>query len=303
MALAPVLAVGLVFAGCGGNGEGEPQTTAQETAAGVNTEVFCESVAAAETAVLAASSGGEPPENLSELVTSVEENAPENLSQEVATVVAGVREVMETGIDEAFRTDGFTDSDEAIDQWVADSCGFETVEIAAVDYAFEGVPETLPAGITTFRFTNEGEEVHEMLMVRYKDENLSVEDLMEMSDKEAQKKIAFIGASFGPPGSRGRREQGAHARQVCVGVLRAGRRDRRGGDGQGEGTAARSEGDVGRVRRRVGTLVPRGLIDGVRGFAEEPTSQSLFRISHGCFVSPSRRPLPPGGPENEGSCE
>lgn len=36
------------------------------------------------------------------------------------------------------------------------------VGFAAVDFAFEGVPETLEAGKTTFVLTNEGENSHEM---------------------------------------------------------------------------------------------------------------------------------------------
>ena len=40
----------------------------------------------------------------------------------------------------------------------------ERVEVAAVDFAFEGVPETLEAGETTFVLTNEGEVGHEMTL-------------------------------------------------------------------------------------------------------------------------------------------
>ncbi|MDQ3981836.1 MAG: hypothetical protein M3271_04050, partial [Actinomycetota bacterium] len=62
-------------------------------------------------------------------------------------------------------------------------------------------PETLPAGIVTFGFSNEGDEVHEMLIVRYKDPSTTIEDLIELSDEQAQEKIDFLGASFGPPGA------------------------------------------------------------------------------------------------------
>jgi uncharacterized cupredoxin-like copper-binding protein len=76
-----------------------------------------------------------------------------------------------------------------------------SVDVTAVEYAFEGVPETLPSGNVAFSFSNEGEEVHEMLMVRYKEETTTIEDLLELSDRQAQKKIEFLGASFGPPGA------------------------------------------------------------------------------------------------------
>ena len=38
----------------------------------------------------------------------------------------------------------------------------QKVEVSAIDFAFDGVPETLEAGLTTFVLTNEGEVSHEM---------------------------------------------------------------------------------------------------------------------------------------------
>lgn len=43
--------------------------------------------------------------------------------------------------------------------------GAHVVEVAATDYAFQ-MPETVPSGWTTFRFDNEGEEHHFMLLMR-----------------------------------------------------------------------------------------------------------------------------------------
>lgn len=194
----------LLFAGaCGGDsGESEEtdtETTAEETADASNA-AFCESVVAAETAVLAASSGGDP-SGVEDLLVEVEESTPPELEEQIEVVTTTVRQALEEQDDRAFQSEEFSTNEEEVDQWVADNCGFEGIEVAAVDYAFEGVPATLPAGFTTFTFSNEGDEVHEMLMVRYKDESLTVEDLQKLSDEEAQSKIDFLGASFGPPGA------------------------------------------------------------------------------------------------------
>lgn len=200
--LALALAAVLLAGACGGDDAAETDgeaPSAQETEASTN-DGFCESVVAAETAVLAASSGGDPGD-LEGLLTTVEDSTPAELEEQVAIVVAAVREAMETRDDSVFNTEEFSTNEEEVDQWVADNCGFESVDVAAVDYAFEGVPRTLPPGVTTFNFSNEGDEVHEMLIVRYKDPALTIQDLMKLSDKEAQKKIVFLGASFGPPGA------------------------------------------------------------------------------------------------------
>jgi uncharacterized cupredoxin-like copper-binding protein len=63
------------------------------------------------------------------------------------------------------------------------------VEVTAVDFAFEGVPETLDAGETTFVLTNEGEADHEMAIAR-------------LTDDTPLDEIAAAGVADVAPGSR-----------------------------------------------------------------------------------------------------
>src|SRR5688572_861022 len=54
----------------------------------------------------------------------------------------------------------------------------ETVEVTAVDYSFEGVPDTLAAG-TQLSVTNEGAEPHELVAFRIPDdESRSLEEIL-----------------------------------------------------------------------------------------------------------------------------
>lgn len=200
--LALCMAVLLTAAACGGeDGDDTAAATpgAEETTAQSN-DVFCESVVAAETQVLAASSGGDP-SGIEDLLVTVEENTPPELEEQMAVVAATVREALEAQDDRPFQSEEFSRREEEVDLWVADNCGYERVDVTAVDYAFEGVPETLPAGITTFAFSNEGEELHEMIMVRYKDPSLTLDELLEVSDPMGEDLVDFLGASFGPPGA------------------------------------------------------------------------------------------------------
>jgi hypothetical protein len=61
----------------------------------------------------------------------------------------------------------------------------ESVEVTAVDYEFEGLPETVGAG-TTFSLVNESEgEAHEMVAILLpEDETRSVEDLLALPEEE-----------------------------------------------------------------------------------------------------------------------
>ena len=196
----------LTAAACGGGddeaGDDEaaaPTEAAEKTSHESHME-FCESVVRAETAVLAATSGGDPAA-VEDALKAAEESVPLELEEQLTMVAATVRKGLETRDDKLFRSEEFSGNEEEIDRWVADNCGFDRVDVTAVDYAFEGVPERLPAGFASFAFSNEGKELHEMIMVRFKDPSESVKDLMKLSDKQAQKRVEFLGASFGPPGT------------------------------------------------------------------------------------------------------
>jgi uncharacterized cupredoxin-like copper-binding protein len=73
------------------------------------------------------------------------------------------------------------------------------VAVTAVEYEFQGVPETLPPGETVFTFENAGAEQHEMALARLK-EGKTVEELLELPDSEADTFIDFIGLVMAGPG-------------------------------------------------------------------------------------------------------
>ena len=102
--------------------------------------------------------------------------------------------------DSIFEDPEFTAADETVDLYVIDNCEVESFDVAAVEYAFEGLPETVPAGNVGFNFTNEGEELHEMILVRFKDPEANIEELIELPQKEAEKQIENVGFSFANPG-------------------------------------------------------------------------------------------------------
>lgn len=206
---ARVLLLGILFAllaaACGGGDDettdasGSGSETSEETEQVDNSD-WCVAYVTAQDAVIGVSAGGDP-SSIPPLLDQVETDPPEEIADSVAEFVPQIRDALETQDESVFQSEEFTAADEELDSYVADNCGFESVDVSAVDYAFEGVPTTLAAGETNFRFTNDGEEVHEMILIRYLDENTKLEDLLEMSDKEAQEKIQFVAASFGPPGT------------------------------------------------------------------------------------------------------
>lgn len=84
---------------------------------------------------------------------------------------------------------------------VAFACGGpQTVDLAAVEYEFQGVPETLEAGEVTFVLENEGQEDHEIGMVRIAGD-IAVEELLRLPEDESEQHIAEdMGHTFAKPG-------------------------------------------------------------------------------------------------------
>lgn len=66
----------------------------------------------------------------------------------------------------------------------------ETVVVTAVDYGFEGLPDSVPAG-TKLSLQNEGDEPHELVAMRIPDsETRSLDELLQLPEDE-------LGAIFG----------------------------------------------------------------------------------------------------------
>lgn len=140
-------------------------------------------------------------EQLEPLLTDLEGSAPEEIAGDAATLAEEARKGLETGDDPA-GVPAYQEADAAVDAFAIDACDYQTADVTAVDYAYEGLPATLEAGPTAFAFSNEGEEVHEMILFRLNDDTEeSVEELLQLPEEESQSKIAFTGAAFGPPGA------------------------------------------------------------------------------------------------------
>lgn len=88
--------------------------------------------------------------------------------------------------------------------------GGDTLEITGVDYAFEGVPETVEAG-TQLTFTNASDvEFHEMIMFRIPEgEDRPLAELLALPDEEAEQAVgAPVGVAVAMPGEDGQVVEG-----------------------------------------------------------------------------------------------
>lgn len=77
--------------------------------------------------------------------------------------------------------------------------GSEEVAVTGVEYAFEGLEDSYAAGDYGFRFVNDGAEMHEFVLLRLS-EGVTADDLLTMSDEEAEGAIEFATGAIACPG-------------------------------------------------------------------------------------------------------
>ncbi|MFP5255724.1 MAG: hypothetical protein ACLGI8_07715 [Acidimicrobiia bacterium] len=211
IAAAAVLALGLAACGDDEDDTDEEGAAADDggTAAGGDNAAFCDALVefnsmavnlelhegSSEEEIKAAG------EEIAPVFQTVADNAPEELADTAAELNESVQALLE-GDSEPFNSDDtFMTYTEMAGQAV-DACGFESIEVTGVDYAFEGVPATVPAGTVAFEFVNESDsEEHEMILVKKAaGVQLSWEELVELPEEESESMVEFAGATFAPPG-------------------------------------------------------------------------------------------------------
>ncbi len=74
------------------------------------------------------------------------------------------------------------------------------IEVSGVDYAFVGLPTSVPAG-TQLTFRNDGTEMHEMAVIHILDETTPLEELMAMPEEESAALSEFVGFVSALPGT------------------------------------------------------------------------------------------------------
>ena len=125
----------------------------------------------------------------------------------VAAAPEDVRPMVEDVLAHADAGPGDPAFDEAygamIDYMIA-NCGYPVIDVTAQEYAFVGIPEEIAAGPTIFNITNEGEQVHEMIVFRISDDvDLPIQEILQLPDEEAEGVAESVGGTLVLPGNTG----------------------------------------------------------------------------------------------------
>jgi hypothetical protein len=188
------VALGLLFTGACGDDEdsdsGSTDTTAADESGGDGEEAAGGEFCSAYTELLA----GEP---TPEAIREVAALAPEAAVEPLEAVATG----FETDGEAFFESEEFATNFATVGEIANDECADEVLDITAVDYAFEGIPDEVNSGTIGVNFSNEGEEFHELVVFKKNDGvTESFEEIFALGEEEAGELVTEFGGGFAPPG-------------------------------------------------------------------------------------------------------
>ena len=188
-----------------GDGEGDLETYCEKTAEieatlGPGPDIDFESATPAELTAAAKDFAG----GATDLAADIQEAAPSAVRADIDVLVGALSEVAETGDFGAFEQPEVEEASTRAHAYDLESCGWQRVDVSAVDYEFKGIPSEPEAGTTSFEFSNDGTELHEMILIRKNDDTEETfDELLAMPEEEARTKTSSVGAAFAEPGEEG----------------------------------------------------------------------------------------------------
>ncbi len=215
----PVLAAVLALGACGDDDSAATSDSTDAPAASVatttspdgDTETFC-----AKSLEIGKATAGPPVEEgdievgkaLAATILPIGRDllaaGPAAVKPELELMVAAAEGAADTGDLSVFETPEFGAADAKVHAAALDACGWAVQNVELEEYKFVGLPDSLPAGVTSFEVTNNGKEMHEIAVLRKNDGvTESFEELLHLPEEEVLTKVAPMGVGFAAPGVPG----------------------------------------------------------------------------------------------------
>jgi hypothetical protein len=179
-----------------------------EQASGSN-DAFCDAVVDFNEAVFQVDIGEDTPEaeikaagnDLAPMFQKIVDEAPDSVADDAEELNATFKSLSE-GDATDFNSDATFEKYTSLVSSAIDECDMETVDVKAVDYSYEGAPDSLEAGTVAFSLENAAEtEDHMMAIIKKKDGVAeSWDELLNLPDDQAESKTEFKGEAFASAG-------------------------------------------------------------------------------------------------------
>lgn len=123
-----------------------------------------------------------------------EKDAPAAVASDVKAAVAAGRGVREGDV-AGLMSPQIQAKANRFDAYFYDKCSGEKGDVKGVDYAFQDLKSSYPAGTVRFKLDNAGKENHEMVFLRRKPGvTESFAQIVKLPQSQAQPKVDFIGS-------------------------------------------------------------------------------------------------------------
>lgn len=128
--------------------------------------------------------------------------APKALVGDIEALVAQYREVVRTGDDSLLSAAELSKYLNRLHSFEVPNCKFEPLPVGAVEYAYEGVPEEVKAGVVSFELSNKGQENHELALFK-KNEGVeeTLDKLLKLPRAKFDEKMTYVGIARTAPGT------------------------------------------------------------------------------------------------------
>ena len=136
----------------------------------------------------------EDTDRLNTLLDRAINNAPPDIADAVDVAAPALQEDGPAAFDDPAVQEAIGE----IDDFALNDCGYEKVEATLEDYAFTGIPDEIETGTVAFELTNEGTEVHEMIVFRFKGDE-TLDEILELPEEEAMERVTTVGFGFALP--------------------------------------------------------------------------------------------------------
>jgi hypothetical protein len=174
------------------------------TVAGAQTQggqAFCDAALKVDKAFSAIGDRGptkKQAQALDKALSGAESTAPPEVAADVQSIAGIIRSAAQSNQDPT-ENPTFDQNLAVIDQYRYNSCGYEQLQATGIEYEFQGLPKTVPAGKVAIQFTDNGAEIHELEVLRIKGKD-SAKKLTGLSESQLGKKAEDVGSTFAMQG-------------------------------------------------------------------------------------------------------
>ena len=218
MALSGLIVAGL--GGCSGDDDDDSssdttgashETTETSAAEDIDIQTFCQGFTAIDKAYFqlpneATQLDAFVEANITPHVEPTIANAPPELAGSVQVLLDSLDQVITRGDNSVFGSPDYVAAQTKVYGQLADTCGLASLDTVAIDYSYQGIPATLPAGTTVVTIDNQSPagEFHEVTIARINDGVTdSVEAILGMSEDDAAARVKLVASASAEVGEVG----------------------------------------------------------------------------------------------------